>query len=158
MANYPQELAQNAVCQSHTGHMTGLWFLPTRLLRLNTNEWMLFRSILRTEDTPPTVVIGVQVVFVTARKQSFPFPECWKISMSENSRSFMFKNTRLGHWHLLHRCYLGVLGLIWYYPTDTRCTKPAHRHSNNFPPSPTKAVPKRNKPPRLPHRTFYHHP
>ena len=27
MANYPQELAQDAVCQSHTGHMTGLWFL-----------------------------------------------------------------------------------------------------------------------------------
>ena len=40
MANYPQELAQDAVCQSHTGHMTGLWFLPTRSLRLNTNEWM----------------------------------------------------------------------------------------------------------------------
>jgi len=30
--------AQHAVCQSHTGHMTGLWFLPTRPLRLNTNE------------------------------------------------------------------------------------------------------------------------
>ena len=40
MANYPQELAQDSVCQSHTGHMTGLWFLPTRPLRLNTNEWM----------------------------------------------------------------------------------------------------------------------
>ena len=37
MANYPQELAQDAVCQSHAGHMTGLWFLPTRPLRLNTN-------------------------------------------------------------------------------------------------------------------------
>ena len=40
MANYPQVLAQDAVCQSHTGHMTGLWFLPTRPLRLNTNEWI----------------------------------------------------------------------------------------------------------------------
>ena len=40
MANYPQELAQDTVCQSHTGHMTGLWFLPTRPLRLNTNEWL----------------------------------------------------------------------------------------------------------------------
>jgi hypothetical protein len=40
MANYPQELAQDTVCQSHTCHMTGLWFLPTRLLRLNTNEWI----------------------------------------------------------------------------------------------------------------------
>jgi len=29
MANYPQKLAQDAVCQSHTGHMTGLWFLPS---------------------------------------------------------------------------------------------------------------------------------
>jgi len=36
MANYPQERAQDAVCQSHTGHRTGLWFLPTRPLRLNT--------------------------------------------------------------------------------------------------------------------------
>jgi len=36
MANYPQELAQDAVCQSHTGHITGLWFLPARPLRLNT--------------------------------------------------------------------------------------------------------------------------
>ena len=33
MANYPQERAQDAVCQSHTGHMTGLWFLPTRPLK-----------------------------------------------------------------------------------------------------------------------------
>ena len=40
MATYPQELAHDAVCQSHTGHMTGLWFLPTRPLRLNTNERM----------------------------------------------------------------------------------------------------------------------
>jgi len=38
MANYPQGLAQDAVCQSHTGHMTGLWFLLARPLRLNTNE------------------------------------------------------------------------------------------------------------------------
>jgi len=29
MANYPQELAQDAVCQSHAGHKTGLWFLPS---------------------------------------------------------------------------------------------------------------------------------
>ena len=33
-----KELVQDAVCQSHTGHMTGLWFLPTRPLRLNTDE------------------------------------------------------------------------------------------------------------------------
>ena len=40
MANYPHELAQDAVRQSHTGHMNGLCFLPARPLRLNTNEWM----------------------------------------------------------------------------------------------------------------------
>jgi len=40
MGNYPQELAQDAVCQSHTGHMTVRWFLPARPLRLNTNERM----------------------------------------------------------------------------------------------------------------------
>ena len=38
MANYPKELAQDAVCQSHTGHMTGLWFLPALPLRLNIND------------------------------------------------------------------------------------------------------------------------
>ena len=38
MADYPQELAKDAVCQSHNGYMTELWFLPTRPLRLNTNE------------------------------------------------------------------------------------------------------------------------
>ena len=46
MANYPQELAQDAVCQSHTGHMTGLWFLPTRPLRLNSNEWTVKGSLM----------------------------------------------------------------------------------------------------------------
>ena len=40
MANYPQELAQDAVCQRHTGHMIELWLLPARPLRLYTNELM----------------------------------------------------------------------------------------------------------------------
>jgi len=44
MANYPLELAQDAVCQSHTCHMTGLWFLPTRPLRLNTKEKVVCKS------------------------------------------------------------------------------------------------------------------
>ena len=34
----PKNLPRMQVCQSHTGHMTWLWFLPTRPLRLNTNE------------------------------------------------------------------------------------------------------------------------
>jgi len=32
-ANDPQELAQDAVCQSHAGHMTGLWFLPSPVFK-----------------------------------------------------------------------------------------------------------------------------
>jgi len=28
MANYPPELAQDAMCQNHTSHMIGFWFLP----------------------------------------------------------------------------------------------------------------------------------
>jgi len=30
MATYPEELAQDAACQSHTGRLTGLWFLLNR--------------------------------------------------------------------------------------------------------------------------------
>jgi len=33
MANYPQERAQDAVCQNHTDHMTGLWFLPSPAIK-----------------------------------------------------------------------------------------------------------------------------
>jgi hypothetical protein len=38
MANYPYELAQDAVYQSHTGRLTGLWFLPKLAQGLNTNN------------------------------------------------------------------------------------------------------------------------
>jgi len=38
MANYPQELAQDALCQSYTGHMTGPGSCQARPSRLNTNE------------------------------------------------------------------------------------------------------------------------
>jgi hypothetical protein len=38
MANYLQELAQNAECQSHTGRLTRLWFLPKLAQGLNTNQ------------------------------------------------------------------------------------------------------------------------
>ena len=58
MANYPQERAKDVVCQSHTGHMTGLWFLPTRPLRLNTNERMntdIERSYGLSSDHSPVI-------------------------------------------------------------------------------------------------------
>ena len=54
MAHYPQERAQDAVCQSHTGQMTGLWFLPTRPLRLNTNEWLKGGQCLGLSTLPPS--------------------------------------------------------------------------------------------------------
>jgi hypothetical protein len=36
MANYPQELAQDAAYQSHTSHLTELWSLPKLAQGLNT--------------------------------------------------------------------------------------------------------------------------
>ena len=36
MTNYPYELAQDAAYQSHTGCLTGLWFLPKLAQGLNT--------------------------------------------------------------------------------------------------------------------------
>ena len=32
------------MCQSHTGRLTGLWFLPKPAFGLNTNEWMRKQS------------------------------------------------------------------------------------------------------------------
>jgi hypothetical protein len=32
---------------------------------------MLFRSVLRTEDTPPIAVIGLQEIFMTGHKQRY---------------------------------------------------------------------------------------
>ena len=73
MANYPQDLAQDAVCQSHTGHMTGLWFLPDRPLRLNTNEWII-------------TIMSARPVRLPAARTQFPsttpssgYPKCWTL-------------------------------------------------------------------------------
>ena len=56
MANYPQGLAQDAGCQSHTGHMSGLWFLPvitdvniSGLYLLGTKEGLLEQLYARSE-------------------------------------------------------------------------------------------------------------
>jgi len=46
----PKNLPRMQCARSHTGHMTGLWFLPARPLRLNTNEWM--KSICTDKATP----------------------------------------------------------------------------------------------------------
>ena len=79
MANYPQELAQDAVCQSHTGHMTGLWFLPTRPLRLNTNECNFLRHLI------------YSTILVLCR-----WCKKWKISIY---RSFATRVSQLKIWH-----------------------------------------------------------
>jgi len=38
MANYPYELAQDPVYQSHTSHLTELWSLPRLAQGLNNNN------------------------------------------------------------------------------------------------------------------------
>jgi hypothetical protein len=45
MANYPYELAQYAAYQSHTGRLTGLWFLP----KIEQGLMMMFRIIIINE-------------------------------------------------------------------------------------------------------------
>ena len=72
MANYPQELAQDAVCQSHTGHMTGLWFLPARPLRLNTNEYIYiyFHNVI-------IWIIGVSLLFNKKMPNSYLQHALW---------------------------------------------------------------------------------
>jgi hypothetical protein len=37
-SNYPYDLAQDAAYQSHTGHLTGLWFLPKLAQGPNSNN------------------------------------------------------------------------------------------------------------------------
>ena len=71
MANYPQELAQDAVCQSNTGHMTVLWFLPTRPLRLNTNEWMRKENCTLQFRTSSWVYSAVRNVQVCSSPSTF---------------------------------------------------------------------------------------
>jgi hypothetical protein len=49
MATYPYELAQDAVCQSHTGRLTELWFLPNWPKGWTLmNEWIpaLYKGII----------------------------------------------------------------------------------------------------------------
>ena len=77
MANYPQERAQDAVCQSHTGHMTGLWFLPARPLRLNTNEWMIEPQICAPSVTFDTLHTELTYPFgiYTHIHSAFPVPK-----------------------------------------------------------------------------------
>ena len=71
MANYPQELAQDAVCQCHTGHMTGLWFLPARPLRLNTNEWWMTARC-----KPAVSSLGADQLSVNARNFKWILHTC----------------------------------------------------------------------------------
>ena len=84
MANYPQELAQDAVCQSHTGHITGLWFLPTRPLRLSTNEWMNLIN---------DMIFGGEGKEVTELQMCFDFPYTfvWNNSYSKKNSARSYK-------------------------------------------------------------------
>jgi len=47
MANYPYELAQGSPYQSHTGRLTGLWFLPKLALGLNTKTIIIIIIIIK---------------------------------------------------------------------------------------------------------------
>jgi len=53
-----------------------LYFLSDWSLTFATQ--MLYRSVLRTEDTPPIVVIGLQAFFMTGRKQLYSLSRMFK--------------------------------------------------------------------------------
>jgi len=113
MANYPQELAQDAVCQSHTGHMTGLWFLPALPLRLNINEWMnhaqwcapsiqtapLYAMISYTMSGYKTVLDLTP--YCTALQMIFLLCPGRQTTRNEKT-DFMFQNVRRQHWGILY--------------------------------------------------------
>jgi hypothetical protein len=67
---------------------------------------------------PPIVVIGLKTMFMTSHKQRYSLSrmfkdfDVWKFPIIHvNTHTSMFKYARLGHCRLLHRCYLGALGL-----------------------------------------------
>jgi hypothetical protein len=47
------------------------WHWKTKKKQLSQIWWYLIRSVLRTEDTPPIVVIGLQAIFMTSHKQRY---------------------------------------------------------------------------------------
>jgi len=61
MAINPQKLALDAVCQSHTGHMNGLWFLPARPLRPNNNLWMNLKQLITSTLSEDTCLLQVNI-------------------------------------------------------------------------------------------------
>ena len=70
MANYLQELAQDALCQSYFGHMTGLWFLPARTLSLNTNELMNVNIKISVQLANCHIVL--MLILLTVSQNRFP--------------------------------------------------------------------------------------
>ena len=92
MANYPQELAQDAVCQSHTGHMTGLWFLPVRSLGLNTNEWM------RCHRNPPPFTLLENCVMHKAITHVLIYRKRSRILSGKDPLSFPCPRVRVVGW------------------------------------------------------------
>jgi hypothetical protein len=50
------------------GHVVAL---EDKKKQLGQIWWYLIRSVLRTKDTPPIVVIGLQAIFMTSHKQRY---------------------------------------------------------------------------------------
>jgi len=64
----------------HSDFETSTYTLQCELAKKHLKH-MLFRSVLRTEDTPPVVLIGLQAVFMTGHKQRYSLSrdcDVWK--------------------------------------------------------------------------------
>ena len=83
------------MCQSHTGHMTGLWFLPARPLRLNTNEWMNIRGMAEISQEVQIHMMVVVMVLYEANQTAFANhqshytkqPKRWKFTSLQAPKS-----------------------------------------------------------------------
>ena len=125
MTNYPQELAQDAVCHSHTGHMTGLWFLPARPLSLNTDEWM------NECKYNFSICVCVRFLFVSDLRQDIQRYEAvlsalltvWRVDTDSKAMCrfevWNFKHHSKPHVQLILIMLLLFLLLLWRYNSDS---------------------------------------
>ena len=57
------------MCQSHTGRLTGLWFLPKPAFGLNTNDDDEFKSASHDQashkkENKPSVMLGIEILML----------------------------------------------------------------------------------------------
>jgi len=79
MANFPQELVQDAVCQGHTSYMNGLWFLPSPAFKAEywwMNEWQYNISFQSTK-------LYIEAILMKITTRRLDTQKLWGVSSSK---------------------------------------------------------------------------